>query len=209
MEYIDLIIDLHKGNPRQGPGREVDAQRAFAMTGLDPEQDLQMADLGCGTGKQSIWLARHTKGHISAVDLFPAFLEVLKNEMDSQGLNDRITCVEASMDALPFGKESLDLIWSEGAIYNIGFEKGIRYLYPFLKNGGSIAISEITWISDDRPKELQDFWDEAYPEMGRASEKITLLEKNGYTLQGYFYLDRLLSTTARSFRRISGKKRSF
>ena len=33
------------------------------------------------------------------------------------------------MDALPFENEELDLIWSEGAIYNIGFEKGVT---PFL-----------------------------------------------------------------------------
>jgi len=37
------------------------------------------------------------------------------------------------MDDLPFQDEELDLIWSEGAIYNIGFERGLIEWRKFLK----------------------------------------------------------------------------
>ena len=37
---------------------------------------------------------------------------------------------------------ALDLIWSEGAIYNIGFEQGVRDWRPFLKEGGVLVASE-------------------------------------------------------------------
>ena len=46
------------------------------------------------------------------------------------------------MDNLPFQNEELDLIWSEGAIYNIGFERGMNEWNKYLKKGGFIAVSE-------------------------------------------------------------------
>ena len=49
-------------------------------------------------------------------------------------------------------------------------------------------MSEITWITNSRPSEIEDFWAEGYPEIDIASNKIKILENNGYTLVGYFYL---------------------
>jgi hypothetical protein len=46
------------------------------------------------------------------------------------------------MDNLSFRDEELDLIWSEGAIYNIGFERGLREWRKYLKAEGYIAVSE-------------------------------------------------------------------
>lgn len=39
------------------------------------------------------------------------------------GLADRISKVCASMDDLPFEDGEFDIIWSEGAIFVMGFEK--------------------------------------------------------------------------------------
>ncbi len=67
---------------------------------------------------------------IVAVDLFPEFLEVLQSRAQEAGLTGRIETLAASMDALPFEPESLDLIWSEGAIYNLGFAAVSRGRQP-------------------------------------------------------------------------------
>jgi hypothetical protein len=93
-----------------------------------------------------------------------------------------------SIDALPFEKESWDMIWSEGAIYNGGFERGSNMMHPFLKQGGVLAPSEITWLSQDRPREIEDHWAGEYPEIATASEKMAQLEKAGSTPLGYFVL---------------------
>ncbi|MGM0456910.1 MAG: SAM-dependent methyltransferase, partial [Cyanobacteriota bacterium] len=84
--------------------------------------------------------------------------------------------------------EELDVIWSEGAIYNIGFEKGIAEWRRFLKPGGLFVASEITWLTDSRPRELQKHWDSEYPEIDVASAKIKSLEKQGFSPVGYFVL---------------------
>jgi len=92
------------------------------------------------------------------------------------------------MDELPFENETFDLIWSEGAIYNMGFESGVKSWKAFLKTGGYIALSEITWLTRERPSEIEDHWRKEYPEIGTALSKLKVLEDNGFAPVGYFYL---------------------
>ena len=60
------------------------------------------------------------------------------------------------MDALPFQEEELDLIWSEGAIYNIGFERGMNEWNKFLKKeriyrcNGSLLVHPGTSLRNRR-----------------------------------------------------------
>lgn len=188
MTDIAHIIDFHLNAERQGPGSAEDTLRALEYTGLAGRKELRIADIGCGTGGQTLSLARHLDGHITAVDLFPEFLAELNDKAAHAGLRDRITTLACSMDDLPFESGAFDLIWSEGAIYNIGFEKGVKLWRDYLRVGGYLAVSEITWITPERPAELEEFWQAEYPEVDRASRKIRILEENGFTLAGYFYL---------------------
>ncbi|GAB2494587.1 MAG: class I SAM-dependent methyltransferase [Cytophagales bacterium] len=189
MTELELIIDLHKNSERQGPGSEKDTLRALDLLNLPTDQKLKVADMGCGSGGQTILLAKKLNAQIRAVDLFPEFLEELNEKAQKLGLGDKILTLEKSIDDLPFKNEELDLIWSEGAIYNIGFENGLKIWSDYLKMGGYLAVSEITWISHSRPKEIEQFWKTEYPEVDVASNKIKQLENNGFTLVGYFYLD--------------------
>jgi SAM-dependent methyltransferase len=188
MTELELIIDLHKNTARQGPGSEDVTRKALELLNLPKDQDLKIADLGCGSGGQTITLAQNLRGTITAVDLHTEFLDELNGKLIKSGLSSRITTMRNSIDDLPFENGEFDLIWSEGAIYNIGFENGIRKWKDFLKIGGCLAVSELTWTSGSRPKEIDDFWNHEYPAISTASEKIRLLETNGYSLVGYFVL---------------------
>jgi SAM-dependent methyltransferase len=122
------------------------------------------------------------------VDFLQDFLDVLNDKAESSGVADRISALECSMDNLPFVAEEFDIIWSEGAIYNIGFKKGVAEWHRFLKTGGLLVVSEITWLTDSRPAELQQHWDSEYSEIDVASAKIRVLETHGYSPIGYFVL---------------------
>ena len=189
MENLDLLIDLHQFNHRQGPGGDPQTERAFQLTGLDPAAPLTVADIGCGTGASTLELARLLpQAHITAVDFLPAFLVQLQQHTAAAGVAHRVSPWEASMDALPFADGRFDLIWSEGAVYNMGFENGVSNWRRFLKPGGVLVASEITWTTHARPPELQQHWDAEYPEVGTASTKIGVLERTGYAPLGYFVL---------------------
>ncbi|TQV80622.1 class I SAM-dependent methyltransferase [Denitrobaculum tricleocarpae] len=188
MEDIDLLLDLHKKADRQGPGGEAETRLAVTLSGLSDRKNLKIADIGCGTGASTITLAKSLDADVTAVDFLQDFLKELEQHAKTEGVSRQITTLEASMDALTFGPSTLDAIWSEGAIYNIGFERGIQTWRPFLKPGGILAVSELTWLSDQRPSELEDYWSREYPEVDTASAKMALLEANGYTPVGYFTL---------------------
>ena len=187
-EYLSLLIDLHRRQERQGPGGVAETARAIELAALDDSEPLAVADIGCGTGASSLQLASVLNANIAAVDFLPDFIEELDKRAAEAGLSDHIDTQVANMEALTFEEESLDLIWSEGAIYNMGFEKGVNEWRRFLRPGGRLVVSEITWLTDERPAELQAFWDSGYPEIATASEKIAVLEKAGYTPMGYFAL---------------------
>lgn len=188
MSELDVIIDLHINSERQGPGSPEETLKALDFINLSKGENLKVADIGCGSGGQTITLAQHINGRITAVDLLPMFLDELNEKAEAAGVHKKIETLEHSMDNLPFDKEAFDIIWSEGAIYNIGFEAGIKKWKDYLKPGGYLSVTEMTWITDKRPKEIKDYWKSEYVEVDTASNKINILEENGYTLAGYFYL---------------------
>jgi len=188
MGDYSLLIDFHKSTKRQGPGGDAETELALNLSGADHSAPLNIADIGCGTGASTLLLAQQLNGQITAVDFLQEFLEVLEGKARNLGVFDKITTHCCSMEDLPFNNEEFDLIWSEGAIYNIGFERGIKEWKRYLKPGGLLVVSEITWISDSRPAEIQSYWEQEYPEIDTASSKFCILEKNGYSPVGYFVL---------------------
>lgn len=188
MTELELIIDLHKNSERQGPGSKEDTLKALKFIKPPTHQKQKIADIGCGSGGQTITLAQNLNCKITAIDLFPQFLLELNEKSQKLNIEHKINTLESSMDDLPFKDAEYDIIWAEGAIYNIGFRNGIKKWKNYLKVGGYIAVSEITWITNSRPKEIEDFWTNEYPEIDTAANKIMQLENNGYSLVGYFYL---------------------
>ena len=188
MDDLRLLIDLHKQGDRQGPGGDAETERALDLATVDRRAPLQVADIGCGTGASTLVLARLLNARITAVDFLQDFLDVLEERAASAGVAVRISTLACSMDELPFADEELDVIWSEGAIYTIGFEKGVAGWRRYLKADGLLVVSEITWITGSRPPELQEHWDAEYPEIDVASAKIRVLETHGYSPVGYFVL---------------------
>ncbi len=188
MEDYQLLIDLHKRAKRQGPGGDQETRKAIDLAMLNSAGPLKIADIGCGTGSSTMLLARSLNAQITAVDFLPGFIEVLKAYAENEGLTKKIDPLVCSMDNLPFDNEEYDVIWSEGAIYNIGFENGINDWKRFLKPGGLLVVSEITWITNDRPFEIKKHWADEYPEINTASSKISILENSGYSPIAYFVL---------------------
>jgi ubiquinone/menaquinone biosynthesis C-methylase UbiE len=148
----------------------------------------RLLDIGCGPGMQTLELARISAGSILAIDTHQPFLEALNRRASREGLAERITPLNQSMFALDFEPGSFDAIWSEGAIYIIGFEKGLQEWQPFLKKGGYLAVTELSWLKPDPPAEVKTFWQENYPHIQTREENLVLLQKTGYHEVGHFTL---------------------
>jgi SAM-dependent methyltransferase len=133
-------------------------------------------------------LARHAPGSITGIDLFPLFIDLFNRNAGKLNLQDRVKGIVGSMDDLPFGDEELDLMWSEGAIYNIGFERGLEEWRKYLKTGGYAAVSEVSWFTKERPDEIEAFWMDAYPEIDTIPNKMAHMQKAGYVPVAAFIL---------------------
>ena len=89
MDLLELIIEFHKDNERQGPGSEEATLKALKLIPyLNPylNEKTKILDIGCGSGGQTITLAKNTAAQITAVDMLPQFLEMLMKKAKENNL---------------------------------------------------------------------------------------------------------------------------
>ncbi len=184
---FNLICEYFSNLERQGPGSPDVTIKALSFIDNLTDKSL-IADIGCGTGGQTMVLAQNAPGQITGLDLFPGFIDIFNHNARDMGLQDRVKGLVGSMFELPFKNEEFDLIWSEGAIYHIGFERGMNEWRKYLKTGGYIAVTECSWFTEERPAEINDFWMEAYPEIDTISNKVAQIQKAGYLPVATFIL---------------------
>jgi ubiquinone/menaquinone biosynthesis C-methylase UbiE len=188
LSVLDLISETHAGLERQGPGSPEMTMKALSfIDNLDKIS--RVADLGCGTGGQTMILAQNIPGNIIGIDLFPEFINVFNENAQESSFQERVKGFVGSMEALSFQKEEFDLIWSEGAIDNIGFENGLNYWNGFLKTNGYIAVTSPSWLTDERPVEIEKFWVDAGSKgLDTIGHNISIMQKAGYIPVAVFVL---------------------
>lgn len=183
----EFFFEIHKDLPREGPGNFESTRKAFSYLNELPDKP-NILDIGCGPGMQTIHMSQISNGQITAVDKFEQYLEQLKEKVEAENLADRITVKKDDMFNLNQPENHFDLIWSEGAIYVIGFEEGLTLWKKHLKTNGYIAVTELSWLRDDPPKEVSKFWNEGYPAMKSIEQNKEIIRLCGYELTSNFTL---------------------
>lgn len=184
---MDIFWELHSDLPREGPGDSASTARAYTAIADLPARP-KILDIGCGPGMQTLDLARLSGGEIIAIDFHQPFLDELVRRAKEARVEKHIQARKLSMFEMEFTPEQFDLVWSEGAIYIMGFEQGFEACRPFLKPGGYMVVTEASWFQPDAPQEVFDFWKAAYPGMGTVAENIQRIERQGYRLVEHFHL---------------------
>ncbi len=185
---MSVLAELMAGLPRMAPGSEAATLRM--LSGLtDLAAEAKVLDVGAGAGAQSIALAQALpQARITAVDVSELALNTLQKRAQEAGVASRIAVHHGSMHAMEFPDESFDLIWSEGAIYIMGFGNGLRAWKPMLKQRGYLVVSECTWLTVAPSRDAQDFWDEAYPAMQTMEQNVEAAQESGYEVLGTYVL---------------------
>jgi len=127
----------------------------------------RILDVGCGSGVPTMELERLSKGQITGLDTNQSLLDKLARKIKQAGLSNRVKTVNGSILDMDFPDESFDIIWSEGSIWIIGFERGLRDWRRFLKPKGFLVVHD---------------------ETGNITEKLELVSSCGYDLLEYFIL---------------------
>jgi len=159
----EILLELREDDLREGLNKYT--RKAFRM--LPRLVKPRILDIGCGSGVLTIELARLSDGQIIGLDIDQSLLDKLDKKIEEEGLTSRVKTVKCSMFEMDFADESFDVIWAEGSISRIGFERGLKGWRRLLKPKGFLVVHD---------------------EIKNITEKLKVVPSCGYTLLGYFPL---------------------
>lgn len=185
--FQEIFFDVFEALPRQGPGDRESAARALNLC-KDLPASPAVLDLGCGVGGQTLYLAELTTGSIVAIDSHGPAIKRLRAALEQRALEQRVHALVGDMATPEQPPESFDLIWSEGALYNIGISNALRICRKLLRPSGYIAFTDAVWRKENPPPEVKAGFDLDYPAMGRVEDILLMMKDCGFELISHFSL---------------------
>lgn len=165
--------------PRLGPGTKKATLDSFNKMQL-VNKNLNILDVGCGNGAQTLDLAEIIDGHITAVDFNQQFVDELILRAEQKGLSNKISAKQGDMNNLVFADNEFDVIWCEGAIYIAGIENALKAWKSFLKPNGYMAVTDLCWLTEKRPAEIHEYMTSRIPWTATVDEYLTIIKNQGY-----------------------------
>jgi ubiquinone/menaquinone biosynthesis C-methylase UbiE len=182
----ELFFEIHRDLPREGPGQDRYTRQAFEM--LPPMEAPRILDIGCGPGAPTVELALLSGGEVIGIDIFQQYLDQLQARIDAAGVADRVRAVNCSMFEIDFPDSSFDVVWAEGSIFIIGFDRGLREWRRLIRPGGFLAVHDVVWLEEDPPEEIAEFFLQGYPNMTTVEGRVDQVSACGYRSLGSFPL---------------------
>ncbi len=182
----DILDEIRRDLSRAGDNRLEYTRKAFQMIPL--LSHARILDVGCGPGGPTLELARLSDGEIIGLDIDQPSLDELSRRIQEAGLSKRVRAMNCSLLDMDFPDESFDIIWSEGSIHVVGFERGLREWRRFIRPNGFLVVHDMIWLRPDPPQEILSYWRRVYPGIRTASELIQIIPSYGYEFIGHLPL---------------------
>jgi SAM-dependent methyltransferase len=180
MSASDPVGLLFGGMEKLGPGSNADT---LSILGHLPRQGFRVVvDAGCGTGRQTLALAKGLCTLVHAVDSHGPFLSDLVRRAGEAQVGHLVRAHCMDMRDIPRAFQGIDLLWSEGAAYNIGFRNALATWAPALAPDGFLVVSELSWLKERAPAAVREFFRSGYPDMRSVQDNIAVAEGAGYRL---------------------------
>lgn len=128
----------------------------------------RILDVGCGSGVPTLELALLSGGYVTGIDIDQTALDELTEKIERDGLSGRVKAVNCSATDASFPDDSFDIVWAEGAIATIGFQKGLKEWKRLIKPGGFLVVHD---------------------DIGDVSKKKKQISQCGYVLMDYFIIE--------------------
>lgn len=107
----------------------------------------EILDCGSGTGATGILAAKKAgpRGRVTMFDLSDAMLEVAREKVIQEGLQNRVTFQVGDMVNLPFESNKFDVVLSTYSLCPLyDPQQGVLELYRVVKPGGRVAVAHST-----------------------------------------------------------------
>jgi SAM-dependent methyltransferase len=181
---VDLLFeDMDK----LGPGG--DTHTLYVLRSLPNHRFGIVIDAGCGAGRQTLVLAKELNSPVHAIDSYQPFLNRLKQRARKDGVEHLISTHCMDMKEIPNVFPEIDLLWAEGAAYNIGFANALNIWAKAIKPDAFAVVSELCWLRDEQiPSAVLEFFQLGYPDMQSVPQNIATAEKAGYKIFNIYTL---------------------
>lgn len=184
MSNYDPIELLFGGMEKLGPGD--DSSTLHALKLLPKKNFNQVVDAGCGSGRQTLVLAKALGTVVHAIDVYAPFLNELNQRARENGIESLVQTHCMDMQDISTTFHDIDLLWSEGSAYNIGFSNALESWAPAIRHGGFLVVSELCWLTEKIPDEVKAFFKTEYPDMHSVQYNMEVCERAGYKLLGTY-----------------------
>jgi trans-aconitate methyltransferase len=179
MTVVDPFDLLFAGLEKLGPGDNAHTRRVLRL--LPQRKFNVVVDAGCGTGRQTLVLAAELRTRIHAVDSRASFLDQLSQRARAAKCDQFVQTHRMDMKEIPNVFREIDLLWTEGAAYSIGFGKAFATWQSAIVPGGFAVASELTWLNEPS-NTVRDFFRVGYPDMQSIADNIATIEQAGYNV---------------------------
>ena len=135
-------------------------------------------DIATGTGDLAIMFAKEAIDKITGLDISPGMLEVGKQKIKDQGLEDKVEMILGDSERLPFKDGTFDAITVAFGVRNFeDLELGLEEIRRVLKPEGSLVVLETSQPSSFPVKQGFQFYSKyIIPSVGKLFSK----DKNAY-----------------------------
>lgn len=116
--------------------------------------DMQVADMGCGTGQTLLYLAKNIPCNLTGVDLDERMLRIASKRLDRE--NQKASLVKADITELPFPPGKFDILLSESVTIFSDIDTALKDFARVLKRGGILVVVEMTVLKQLTERERKE-----------------------------------------------------
>ena len=182
---VNELVNLESPYAFQGPNSRIAhyLRLATPLHTANLNQDAPVLDMGCGWGISSEFLAQ-LGFDVSAVDINPLFVELVRRRAERLGLRIKVT--ESSFDEYTAASFSYDAVLFYECFHHVINPRSLlKNIYSFLKNRGKLILVG---------EPIQDTW---WPNWGLRLDPMSVycINKFGWFESGWseHYLKKILS----------------
>lgn len=142
-KFWDKIAERYAKRPVDD---EAAYEKKLQVTRKYFQPDMQVLELGCGTGSTAIVHAPYVK-HIHAIDISSKMLEIAQGKADANHVKN-VTFEQSSVDALSVSDQTLDVVLALSLLHLLDNKEDlIAMVHKILKPGG-VFVSSTACIGD-------------------------------------------------------------
>ncbi len=143
----------------------------------------RVLEIASGRGAAACALAARFGCHVEGFDIDPNMVERAREKATEFGLTGLVDFQVRDGREMDFGTGHYDLVLAEGgAMTYIGREEGVEHCATLLKDGKTLAIIDLIYLSEKVPSAVRDAYEEGVFSYLNEIEYRKLLEKQGFEI---------------------------